>query len=247
LVSRFGVQTAIFSKAADGLLALYESVKNEPLVAVKFREWNALLAKVYGSPLGKPALFVNHTYLTLISRIIVTLALKGSEPKKSDWRGLLDGSFFARQLKLKNLAEPDFFSWALDTKAEEDFLVLLGNLFRHFGVYDFSQLSEDVLKNLYQELVDPETRHDLGEYYTPDWLAELTLERLGYKGGKILDPAFPFVAVRGSAIDGFAEFGAGQYRRIDALGDFLAFPLREHAEQMKEHPTSGGAGVNGFG
>jgi len=99
------VQTAIFSKAADGLLALYESVKNEPLVAVKFREWNALLAKVYGSPLGKPALFVNHTYLTLISRIIVTLALKGSEPKKSDWRGLLDGSFFARQLKLKNLAE----------------------------------------------------------------------------------------------------------------------------------------------
>lgn len=48
LVSRFGVQTAIFSKAADGLLALYESVKDEPLVSVKFREWNALLAKVYG-------------------------------------------------------------------------------------------------------------------------------------------------------------------------------------------------------
>src|ERR1035437_9849074 len=41
LVSRFGVQTAIFSKAADGLLALYDSVKDEPLVAVKFREWNA--------------------------------------------------------------------------------------------------------------------------------------------------------------------------------------------------------------
>lgn len=201
LVSRFGVETAIFSKAADSLLALYESVKDEPLVAVKFREWNALLAKVYGSPLGKPALFVNHTYLTLISRIIVTLALKGSTPKKAELRGLLDGTFFSRQLKLKNLAEPDFFSWALETKAEEGFLVLLGNLFQHFSVYDFSQLSEDVLKNLYQELVDPETRHNLGEYYTPDWLAELTLERLGYKGGKILDPAcgsggFLFAAVR---------------------------------------------------
>ena len=40
----------------------------------------------------------------------------------------------------------------------------------------------------------------LGEYYTPDWLAQLTLERLGYKGGKILDPAcgsggFLFAAV----------------------------------------------------
>ena len=94
LVCRFGVQTAIFNKASDNLLALYERVKDEPLVAVKFREWNALLAKVYGSPLGKPDLFINHTYLTLISRIIVTLALKGAPPKKIELRGLLDGSFF---------------------------------------------------------------------------------------------------------------------------------------------------------
>jgi len=230
LVSRFGVQTAIFSKAADGLLALYESVEKEPLVAVKFREWNALLAKVYGSPLGKPALFVNHTYLTLISRIIVTLALKGSAPKTSDLRGLLDGSFFARQLKLKNLAEPDFFSWALDTEAEEGFLMLLGNLFRHFGLYDFSQLSEDVLKNLYQELVDPDTRHDLGEYYTPDWLAELTLERLDYKGGKILDPAC------GSG--GFLFAAINALRKAGRKGDKLVSNALVNVIGIDVHPVA---------
>lgn len=38
------------------------------------------------------------------------LSLRGVAPKKSDLRGLLDASYFARQLKLKNLAEPDFFS-----------------------------------------------------------------------------------------------------------------------------------------
>jgi hypothetical protein len=112
LVLRFGVQTAIFSKAADRLLALYERVKDEPLVAVKFREWDTLLAKVYGSALGKPALFINHTYLTLISRIIVPLSLKGAAPKKSDLRGLLDGhgktnTTFHRARNLSILRTPE--------------------------------------------------------------------------------------------------------------------------------------------
>ena len=47
---------------------------------------------------------------------------------------------------------------------------------------------------------------------------------------------FPPIAIRRLAIDGFAKFRTGQYRRIDALGDFLAFPLREHAQQAKKHP-----------
>jgi hypothetical protein len=201
LVQRFGLQTACFRHVSDRLLLLYEKVEDEPLVAVKFREWNALLAKVYGSPLGKPTLFISHTYLALISRIVVTLALKGKAPKKTELRGLLDGSYFTRQLNIKNLAEADFFSWALESEAEADFLALLAELFARFAIYDFSRLVEDVLKNLYQELVDPETRHDLGEYYTPEWLAQLTLERLGYKEGKVLDPAsgsgsFLFAAVR---------------------------------------------------
>ena len=200
LVARFGTETAVFTKATDRLFELYQRVEKEPVVAVKFREWNALLAKVYGAPLGKPALFVNHTYLTLISRIVVTLAFKGGPPKRADLRGLMDGVYFARQLNLRNLAEPDFFSWALDTPVEEEFLTLISELFSHFFAFDFSKLSEDVLKSLYQELIDPETRHDLGEYYTPDWLAELTLERLRYKRGRLLDPAcgsgaFLFAAV----------------------------------------------------
>jgi len=30
----------------------------------------------------------------------------------------------------------------------------------------------NVLKALYQSVIAPEVRHRLGEYYTPDWLAE---------------------------------------------------------------------------
>lgn len=230
LVAGFGVHSPVFRKVADRLLALFEQVKAEPLVAVKFREWDALLAKVYGEPLGKPGLFINHTYLTLISRIIVTLARFGGVPKQNELRGLLDGSWFVRRLRLKNLAEPDFFSWALDTPVEREFLEVFRDLFARFRVFNFDELREDVLKNLYQELVDPETRHDLGEYYTPDWLAQLTLERLGYQGGKILDPAC------GSGAFLFAAVGA--LRATGLKGPKLVTAALENIIGVDVHPVA---------
>jgi hypothetical protein len=138
LVARFGAGTAVFNKVTDRLLELYQRVEKEPVVSVKFREWNALLAKVYGSALGKPELFINHTYLTIISRIVVTLAFKGNPPKRADLRGLMDGVYFARQLNLRNLAEPDFFSWPLATPIEDEFLTLISDLFSHFLVRFFA-------------------------------------------------------------------------------------------------------------
>src|SRR5207244_7694315 len=47
-----------------------------------------------------------------------------------------------------------------------------------------------------------ETRHGLGEFYTPDWLAELSLREIGYRPGQsLLDPAcgsgtFLFTAIQ---------------------------------------------------
>jgi SAM-dependent methyltransferase len=49
-----------------------------------------------------------------------------------------------------------------------------------------------LLKKLYQQLFPKSVRHDLGEYYTPDWLAEHVLNELGYEGDpdkRLLDPA----------------------------------------------------------
>jgi hypothetical protein len=235
LVARFGTNTAVFNKAADRLFELYQQVEKEPLVAVKFREWNALLAKVYGSPLGKPGLFINHTYLTLLSRIVVTLAFKGAPPKRTELRGLMNGLYFSRQLNLRNLAEPDFFSWALDTSVENEFMALISDLFSHFAFFDFSQLSEDVLKNLYQELVDPETRHDLGEYYTPDWLAELTLERLNYKGGRLLDPACGSGAFLFAAVNALRKSGVkGKKLVAQAIDEIIGIDVHPVAVLMSK-------------
>ena len=50
----------------------------------------------------------------------------------------------------------------------------------------------DLLKDLYQRLFPRPLRHELGEYYTPDWLADHLLDLLQYHGDtstRLLDPA----------------------------------------------------------
>jgi hypothetical protein len=56
-----------------------------------------------------------------------------------------------------------------------DGLLRGAELVRHVALqtarFRLRDVEADVLKILYESLVDPDQRHDLGEYYTPDWLA----------------------------------------------------------------------------
>jgi type I restriction-modification system DNA methylase subunit len=201
VVIRFGPLSLAFNRSRQALRSAFDSVKDQSEVQIKFQEWNALLAKVYGSSPNDEDLFIKHTYLTMVSRAVVTLALfREVLREKSLYRGLMNGEFF-RERNIQNLAEDDFFSWAHGTSAEITFFEFFSNLFRRLDEFDWSHVDEDLLKMLYQELVDPDDRQLLGEFYTPDWLAELTLEQIGYKGGTLLDPAcgsgtFLFCAIR---------------------------------------------------
>ena len=50
----------------------------------------------------------------------------------------------------------------------------------------------DLFKPLYQDLFPRPLRHELGEYYTPDWLAAHVLDQVGYDGrtdARLLDPS----------------------------------------------------------
>ncbi len=133
--------------------------------------------------------------------------------------GILNGETFQR-LGLRNLAEEDFFCWVLEPDARTEGVALLRGLIQHLRPLDVTKISEDLLKELYQQLVDPQTRHDLGEFYTPDWLAELTLDEAGFRvGQRLLDPAcgsgtFLFTAIRHLISQG--QDGA---RLIDAATD----------------------------
>ena len=106
------------------------------------------------------------------------------------------GSIF-RHLNITNFLEGDLFSWYTAVWSDP-IEQLVREMVARLDNYNPGTLSEDpansrdLLKRLYQQLFPKSVRHDLGEYYTPDWLAEHVLDELGYAGDpdkRILDPA----------------------------------------------------------
>ncbi len=109
------------------------------------------------------------------------------------------GGIFA-ELGIKNFLEGDFFSWYLDCwspPVEAAIRTMIGKLADYSLVtLDVDpDATRDLLKHLYQHLMPKTLRHNLGEYYTPDWLAERLLNMLDggrFKGDpkkRLLDPA----------------------------------------------------------
>ncbi|MEM3451862.1 MAG: N-6 DNA methylase, partial [Nitrososphaerales archaeon] len=98
---------------------------------------------------------------------------------------------------IKNFLEADYFAWYLeewnDYIATSIFEVIKKLLDYEPATVELSpEKVKDLFKRLYQNLVPRDIRHRLGEYFTPDWLAELLLDEVGYDGDpekKILDPA----------------------------------------------------------
>jgi methylase of polypeptide subunit release factors len=96
----------------------------------------------------------------------------------------MEGGGIFRTLGLQNLLEGDFFAWYLQAWSDEVEGALKLTLAR-LAEYNPATIEEDpfaardLLKKLYHYLLPRELRHDLGEYYTPDWLAERVLRQLG--------------------------------------------------------------------
>ena len=118
-----------------------------------------------------------------------------SETLKRKLELLEEGGIF-REVGIRNFLEGDLFSWY--TQAwNDDIYRAIKQIIAHLNDYDPETMevapdeTRDILKKLYQYLVPKQIRHDLGEYYTPDWLAERCLNQLNYNGNpkyRILDP-----------------------------------------------------------
>jgi hypothetical protein len=174
------------------------------------------LAQFYGVPSQglKPAelLFAVHTYYALFMKLLASeivaffhrlptplermMSAGTSNKLKREMEDIEAGGIF-RHLNITNFLEGDLFAWYTSVWTEP-VERLIRDMVTRLDNYNPGTLSEDpvssrdLLKKLYHELFPKSVRHDLGEYYTPDWLAEHVLSEVGYVGDpdkRLLDPA----------------------------------------------------------
>ena len=186
----FGETGPSFITALAALRKHYAAVKDDPELQTALGEWRRFLSIAYGRFERGPEMFLVHTYLSAFSKILAYEVLTHDDRIDDDeLRGILTGGIFDG-LNVRGFIDRDFFAWV----AREPHLKALTPAFREVaaavGRFDFTHVSEDVLKGVYQELIDLDTRHALGEYYTPDWLCHRVLaEFTPAADAKFLDPA----------------------------------------------------------
>ena len=197
--TRLGAGSSSHALDRASLAELYAAHRTDPSVEMKRQLWARLLTTALGSQFDdSDELFVEHTLLVNTAEIIAHAVL-GLEIQHLSPGSLLTGSKFAAH-GIYGVVEPDFFDWVVDVAKGDAFIRTLA---RRLARFDWSAVEHDVLKVLYESVIGRETRKKLGEYYTPDWLAEAMVEAtvLEPLSQRVLDPAcgsgtFVFHAVR---------------------------------------------------
>ena len=191
-----GQDSVAFRRASDDLSALWAKLAGRPDVALKKQLWASLLKLVYGRDIEDSKLWIQHTFLVVVAKCVAlaVLDLADDDPKR-----VLSGRAFA-QANIHGAVESDFFDWVVAAPEGER---LVRRIMAHVRRFRLREVQSDVLKILYESLIDADQRHGLGEYYTPDWLAAKVVRHVVSNPveQKVLDPAcgsgtFLFHAIR---------------------------------------------------
>jgi hypothetical protein len=224
-----GADSVAFRRAETALRGLWDELKTRPEVLLKRQLWAQLLRIVYGKDVENDPLWLQHTYLVVVAKCIAfaVLGLNEDTPAR-----LLSGEALA-SAGINGAVESDFFDWIV---ADPVGAKLVRRIMAHVRRFRLAEVESDVMKTLYESLIDREQRHGFGEYYTPDWLAaKMTRHAVDRPlEQKVLDPAcgsgtFLFHALRRF----LEEADAG-----DVAPARRAFEATQHVAGMDIHPVA---------
>ena len=204
IAEHFGPDSPAYQRDISTLRALYRENAAIETIRVKRRLWYDLLRTALGEVafttegMDAPVLenteemddlFVRHTYLSTVIGMVVQASF-GIDIRRlaaNDPADLLQGRELYRATGLQGVLESDFFAWP----SEVGGIPLLQTLARRLARFNWVAASPDTAANLYETVIPADERRQLGEYYTPAWLARIMVQELVYDplNQHVLDPA----------------------------------------------------------
>lgn len=138
-------------------------------------------------------LFALNTYIAIIAKLVAACALPrpsqdildSAVPVADRLRVVETGELFEHS-GILNMLSGDFFSWYLDDCDWDKYKPHLEGLSSRLSGVDFviakkhPNTTRDLFKGMYERFIPREVRHALGEFYTPDWLAEHGMDLIGW-------------------------------------------------------------------
>jgi hypothetical protein len=206
----FGYQSNVFIDSYQVLSNWFNEAKKYGEVQVSYEQWNKFLSVAYGSFDGRESIFLIHTYLSVFSKMLAYSVVSNDDYiDDKELKAILDGSIF-HKYNIRKFVDNDFYHWVVNDRNFKSLKKVFRLIAQEISSFDFEKVDEDVLKGVYQELIDLDTRHSLGEYYTPDWLCERIVKEFEFKPtDKILDPACGSGSFLRAAIHRIKELNPG--------------------------------------
>jgi tRNA G10 N-methylase Trm11 len=168
---------------------LYEIFKNNKIKdTALFQAYKNIMNKLYEGASDKDIeiLYIKHTLMQIIVSSCLTAAL-GKRTKPIN-------ACFGEEIEAEIILP--YLNWLIPlikTNSNEAKFInsILESTYSRSLLLDWkSENKEDAFRELYEILIDSETRRKLGEYYTPLWLVEYMINNVsqGLKDKIILDP-----------------------------------------------------------
>lgn len=179
--------------------------------ATSFTEVSSVIRETYGygdevAIDSKVYLFALQTFFNMFLKLLiysflaqlVSPTFKAENLTKPQIDKLFDGELNKYESLVNNFFESHFMEWFTYTCSENKFdTIVVNNILDVVNQLDLStyilkpEEIQDILQEVYMELIPAEMRHLMGEYFSPDWIVEHVLDLVGYEGDiekTLIDP-----------------------------------------------------------
>ena len=234
----FGPNNPSYQRDLAALHTIYSASSEQETIRIKRQLWQDLLRTALGEVANNPEqiddLFIRHTYLSAVIGMAVqaSFGMDIRAMAESNPEDLLQGRELRRSTGLQGVIESDFFAWPTETNG----LPFLKTLARRIARFDWTNATPDTAATMYETVIPTNEREQLGEYYTPSWLAKAMIQELVTDPlhQRVLDPACGSGTFIAEAVNHFIAAAAQtDWEPAEVLAN-----LREAVTGIDVHPVA---------